>query len=87
VETELCNKHNWYFEPESDEASLSVCPECSASRQERANIVAELYELLADTLNDVAGDLDHAQGIRMAIEHVKKGDGVDQPKADQRLLD
>lgn len=87
MNTELCNKHNWYFEPESDEASLSVCPECSSATQERANIVGELYELLADTLNDVAGDLDHAHGIKMAIQHVKQGGKDERAQADRRLLD
>jgi hypothetical protein len=85
--SELCEQHNWYFEPHSDEASLSVCPECFGARQERANIVAELYELLADTLSDVSGDLDHAHGIRMAIEHVKQGGNDERTQADRRLLD
>jgi hypothetical protein len=36
--------------------------------KERANILESLHQLLSDEVKDVAGDMDRARGIEMAIE-------------------
>jgi len=42
--------------------------------KERARILAALHQLLSDEVKDVAGDMDRARGIEMAITRVSKDD-------------
>lgn len=39
---------------------------------ERAKILEELHQLLSDEVKDVAGDMDRARGIEMAIALIQK---------------
>ena len=38
------------------------------AKAERAKILESLHQLLSDEVKDVAGDMDRARGIEMAIE-------------------
>lgn len=40
--------------------------------EERAKILEELHQLLSNEVMDVAGDMDRARGIEMAISHIQK---------------
>lgn len=40
--------------------------------RERARILEDLHQLLNDEVNDVAGDMDRARGIEMAIELIQE---------------
>ncbi|CAB5219780.1 hypothetical protein UFOVP221_138 [uncultured Caudovirales phage] len=41
------------------------------AQEERAKILEQLHQLLSDEVKDVAGDMDRARGIEMAISLIK----------------
>ena len=41
------------------------------AQEERTKILEELHQLLSDEVKDVAGDMDRARGIEMAIDSIK----------------
>ena len=62
----------WWFERQFIEA----CPECVGERRARTQILEDLHQLLENEVEDVAGDMDRARGIEMAIARIEKQDNV-----------